>query len=245
MPDLPNKKVGLVSCSGEELAEGTIARVATRLVLEELRPDDTVTICLPLFLAGGQEERAFARFYPTIAIDGCDKLCAKRGTEAHSGPVADLVVVSDILAELEMSPPHSRRALDEEGLRLARLVAEEIAHKVDVLRGEAKAPELGVVDLSGAEKPAAKVAPGETVCACRAGGLPVTQVEMAWGRVGIVGLQPLFERAYAQGLRPSPGVGEQLLQTVKVYNYVPASAEGEYAAALAREYATFCQRKGT
>jgi len=245
MPDLPNKKVGLVSCSGEELAEGTIARVATLLVLEKLRPDDTVTICLPLFLAGGQEEQAFARFYPTIAIDGCDKLCAKRGTEAHSGPVANVVVVSDIMAELGISLTNSRRALDEEGLRLARLVADEIARRVDALRREEKMPELGVIDLSGAERPAPKVAPGETVCACRAGGLPVTQVEMAWGRVGIVGLQPLFERAYAQGLRPSPDVGEQLLKTVKVYNYVPASAESEYAKVLAREYTTFCQRKGT
>ena len=35
-----------------------------------------MTICLPLFLAGGAGDRAFARFYPTIAIDGCDQRCA-------------------------------------------------------------------------------------------------------------------------------------------------------------------------
>jgi len=55
MPELPRKKIGLVSCSGEETAEGTITRLATRNVLETLRPGDTVTICLPLFLAGGKE----------------------------------------------------------------------------------------------------------------------------------------------------------------------------------------------
>ena len=43
---------------------------------EDLRPAETVTICLPLFLAGGEGDRAFAKFYPTIAVDGCEKRCA-------------------------------------------------------------------------------------------------------------------------------------------------------------------------
>ena len=60
MPDLPKKKVGIVACSGEELAEGTVTRLAALKVLEQLRPGDTVTICLPLFLAGGEGDRAFA-----------------------------------------------------------------------------------------------------------------------------------------------------------------------------------------
>ncbi len=68
MVDLPQKKVGIVACSGEELAEGTVTRLAALKVLEQLRPKDTVTICLPLFLAGGEGDRAFARFYPTIAL---------------------------------------------------------------------------------------------------------------------------------------------------------------------------------
>ena len=66
-------KVGIVSCSGESIAEGTISRLATRRVLELLRPDKTVTICLPLFVAGNEGERNFAKTHPTIAIDGCPK----------------------------------------------------------------------------------------------------------------------------------------------------------------------------
>ena len=81
MTETPEKKVGIISCSGEECVEGTISRVATRLVLGKLRPNETVTICLPLFLAGGREEREFARDYPTITVDGCDKMCAKVATE--------------------------------------------------------------------------------------------------------------------------------------------------------------------
>ena len=85
MPNLPERKVGIVSCSGEELAEGTVARLAALKVLHESRPGKTVTICLPLFLAGGEGDRAFARFHPTITIDGCHLRCAARGTEMYSG----------------------------------------------------------------------------------------------------------------------------------------------------------------
>ena len=81
MVNIPKKKVGIVACSGEELAEGTVTRLAALKVLEHLRPADTVTICLPLFLADGEGDRAFARFYPTIAVDGCELRCAARNRD--------------------------------------------------------------------------------------------------------------------------------------------------------------------
>ena len=130
MVDLPEKKVGIISCSGEACVEGTISRVATRLVLEKLRPEETVTICLPLFLAGGKEERAFAKCYPTITVDGCDKLCAKTATERYSGKPASSMVITD----LTRSPGCSRsgrRKLDSGGLALAEKAAERIAKEVD------------------------------------------------------------------------------------------------------------------
>ncbi len=147
MPDLATRKVGIISCSGEELAEGTVSRVATRLVLEQLRPAQTVTLCLPLFLAGGQGERAFARVYPTIAVDGCPRMCAARATAAYSAEPAARVVVSEIMARCPGCKPESRRRLGKDGLELAREVAEEIAGQVDAIlvrRG-------GVVRLGGGD----------------------------------------------------------------------------------------------
>ena len=92
MPELPRKKVGVIACSGEELPEGTVTRLAALQALHRMRPEDTVTICLPLFLAGDGGDRNFARFYPTIAVDGCDKRCAFRGTEKYSSrPAAGIV----------------------------------------------------------------------------------------------------------------------------------------------------------
>ena len=78
------KSVGVLSCSGEEEPEGTIARNAVRLVMEKYQPGITVTLCLPLYVAGDEGEREFARKVPVIAVDGCDKACARRATEKYS-----------------------------------------------------------------------------------------------------------------------------------------------------------------
>ena len=133
MPDLPRKKVGLISCSGEELPEGTVTRRAVRKVLETLRPDDTVTLCLPLFLAGGEGERSFARFYPTIAVDGCDKRCAARATEKYSAKPAASIVVTDVAEEKGCEAIGTARRLNAEGLRLTDEVAGKIVEETDRL----------------------------------------------------------------------------------------------------------------
>jgi len=131
-------KVGIVSCSGEDLPEGTISRVATRIVLEKLRPDDTVTICLPLFLAGSEDERAFARVFPTIAVDGCDKKCAEVGTKKYSGRPVATIVVSEIMKKYPHLKAKSRDKLSAEEKELAIKVAKEIATKVDEVLGRKK-----------------------------------------------------------------------------------------------------------
>lgn len=136
MPELPRKKVGIIACSGEELPEGTITRLAALHVLHELRPEDTVTICLPLFLAGGEGDRNFARFYPTIALDGCTRQCAFRGTERYSNRPAAAVVVTDLIARSSLEQPHGCRKLDNAGMQAVQLAAEKVADMVDILLGE-------------------------------------------------------------------------------------------------------------
>ena len=133
MPDLPKKKVGLISCSGEEMPEGTVTRRAVRKVLETLRPDDTVTLCLPLFLAGGEGERAFARYYPTIAVDGCDKRCAALATEKYSARPAVSIVVTDVSKVNDRKAIGTARRLNAEGLRLSDEVAGTIVKETDRL----------------------------------------------------------------------------------------------------------------
>src|SRR5512136_182762 len=136
MSDLLDRKVGIVSCSGEELAEGTVARLAALRVLNELRPRDTVTICLPLFLAGGAGDRAFARLHPTITVDGCDLRCAARGTEKYSSKPAASLVVNELVAECGLERPEGRRRLNGAGQKAVEVTAERLAALVDQALGK-------------------------------------------------------------------------------------------------------------
>ena len=125
-------KVGVLACSGEECLGGTISRLATRKVMENLRLGKVVSLCLPLYVAGGQEERFFAKAFPVIAVEGCDKCCAKKATEKYSGDVSDLVVVSNIIGEdIAASKTVSTRNLSQEHFDMVDKVAEDICNKVD------------------------------------------------------------------------------------------------------------------
>ena len=130
-------KLGVVSCSGEDCAGGTISRLATRKIMDELRPDNTVTICLPLFLAGGQEERTFAQEFPTIAVDGCKKACAKRAIEKYSGKVNSGILVSDLISDsIAEGPVLSTRDLTPEHRYMVDQVAAEIVKQFDEILQE-------------------------------------------------------------------------------------------------------------
>lgn len=125
-------KVGLLSCSGEECLGGTISRLATRKVLEELKMVSTVTLCLPLYLAGGKEERNFAKVFPTISVDGCNKLCAKRSTEKYSGKLSGSVDVSKIIGNQNALNTSIVRNKDlkEEHFKMVEQVASEIVKAI-------------------------------------------------------------------------------------------------------------------
>ncbi|MEN6375959.1 MAG: putative zinc-binding protein [Smithella sp.] len=133
---LSNRKVGIVSCSGEGIPEGTVCRLACRKVLGELKAHKTVTICLPLFIAGGEEERTFAKTFPTVTVDGCEKLCAAKATEMLSGKPAKSLVVSEILKKRGIAVPGKLRNFGDEEETAVNAVAEETAKAVDEVLGK-------------------------------------------------------------------------------------------------------------
>ena len=124
----------MVSCSGECCSLGTLSRIATRRVLEDLKAGETVTICLPLFLAGDSGERMFAQQFPTVAVDGCHKLCATKAIEKYSGKTAATVDVELILEEHGWDPPASRRLLTSEDMAMVAGIAGVIEGKVDEIK---------------------------------------------------------------------------------------------------------------
>ena len=128
------KKIGVLACSGEECLGGTISRLATRRVMETLRPNHAVTLCLPLYIAGGEEERNFAKEYPVVAVEGCSKCCAGRATEKFSGKVRDTVNIEDILGkDIALSKIVSARDLTEKHKDMVKTISREICSKLDAI----------------------------------------------------------------------------------------------------------------
>ena len=109
--------------------------MATRRILEER--DDVVTICLPLFLAGGQEERDFAKENPCITVDGCDKTCAAKGVEMY-GKVhpKSRIVISEITKKGRHSKPRSKSRIEPEDEKLVQETMKIINKEVDRVKEE-------------------------------------------------------------------------------------------------------------
>ena len=224
-------KIGIISCSGEEIAEGTIARQAVRRVLEGLRPQQTVTLCLPLFLAGEVGERRFASEHPTITLDGCNKLCAKRGTEQYSGQVSASLVVSDILGERAKGCHRSTRDADQTDEQAVWIVAERIAAEVDALTASGAPGESGDAPQSSG-----------ACCACGSPS-PEGKLEVGGKAVTINGLPLIFQHLEKKGLQPGNGSADTLLETVRIYHAIEPEEEAGYRQALADAYQRDCQRQ--
>lgn len=237
MPELAQKKVGIISCSGEELPEGTVSRLAALKVLEELRPGETVTICLPLFLAGGEGDRAFAKFYPTIAIDGCDKRCAYRATEKYSNTPAAGIVVSDLIKEEGLQEPTGRRRLDQNGLALVDAIAEQAVEKVDALLGKPWSRRQGQF-IPSADAPEEKQEPIQATCSCGSG-IPIQKLLVDGQEMTFVALPLIFQEFADNGKSPSKTALEELMSAVRLYNPIAPQMETAAIAAIDEAYKSF------
>ena len=218
-------KIGIISCSGEEIPEGTISRNAVRRVLESLRPHHAVTLCLPLFLAGNEGERNFARTHPVVTIDGCDKQCARYGTEKYGGPVARALVVTDILGGEAAGCSRSLRGRTEADEKAVAAVADRIAAEVDALMAEDAQPEM-------------QEDPDADVCSCMKPA-QTGSICVRGHQVEIDALPKVFAKLASEGMRAEEGNASALLETVKMFHYIAPEEEPDYREALLVAYRTF------
>ena len=242
MPDLPQKKVGIIACSGEELPCGTATREAALLVLERLRPQQTVTLCLPLFLAGEERERAFARFFPTIAVDGCDKRCAARATALYSAEPAASIVVDELQSQLGLPPARRVRGRDDARAELVQATAQAIAQEVDRLLTKEPAGARATQPATVGAALEGESADANVTCSC-ATDIPVQRIGVDGETFEVVALPAIFELALRLGHRPDGGAtSDAILELVRVYNAVAPEDEEPLRTALAKAYEEYCSR---
>jgi uncharacterized metal-binding protein len=129
-------KVLIIPCSGIGKAFGSIGREATYMVVDEMRPGETDTLCLSLLTLGDDEAKERVRRHPVITIDGCPKACAELNVKSVGGrSAANLKVVDTYREHPDLKVP-SVLDLGEPGRKLASFVAERVVMTVDALKAK-------------------------------------------------------------------------------------------------------------
>ncbi len=129
-----DNKVFIIPCSGIGKAFGSVGREAMYMVVEELRPEETDTLCLSLLTLGDEEAKDRVRRHPVITIDGCPKGCAEVNVKSVGGRSAANFRVVDAYREHPELKVRSVLHLGEAGRKLARFLARKIASQVDAIK---------------------------------------------------------------------------------------------------------------
>ena len=135
---MENHKVVVVPCSGIGKSLGTVGRVATYKVVERMRPEKTRTVCLALLTMGDNDALKLVRENPCIAVDGCPAQCSKKNIEASKGKLAHNIVVTDVLRKNRALKPDGVIKLNDQGDKLAEIIARALSEKVDEIQLEEK-----------------------------------------------------------------------------------------------------------
>jgi len=135
---MENRKVVIVPCSGIGKSLGTVGRVATYKVIERMKPEKTRTVCLALLTTGDQDALKLVRKNPCIAIDGCPAQCSKKNIEMSMGKLAHNIIITDVLRKNRSLKPDGVIELNDQGDKLAEIIAEDLSEKVDEILREEK-----------------------------------------------------------------------------------------------------------
>jgi uncharacterized metal-binding protein len=127
-------QVVVIPCSGIGKTYGSVAREAAYDLCEDLRPDGTTLVALAKLVLGEEKARERVRSCPAVTIDGCKLMCASKLVTHSGGQVAHEVAVLDVYRRHKELKPEGIAELNEGGLKLARLLAEEVAGVVDEIR---------------------------------------------------------------------------------------------------------------
>jgi uncharacterized metal-binding protein len=116
----------IIPCSGIGKALGTITRRATYIVTEEMLPNDTDSICLPLLTIKDEETVRKIRQNPCITVDGCVAQCAKKNVEHHQGKLKGSIKILDVIKENPKLKHGTVLDIGPDGEKLARKAAEKL-----------------------------------------------------------------------------------------------------------------------
>ncbi len=138
MNDQQNEKrrVAVVPCSGIGKSYGTVSREAAYEVVEDICPQASQLVALSMLVLGEQGAREAVAGNRAITIDGCKLACATKMVQESGGLVARDFAVLDVYRRNRTLKPQGIAALNEGGLQLAHVLAEEVAAAIEALERE-------------------------------------------------------------------------------------------------------------
>lgn len=233
MPVLKTQKIGIIACSGEEMPEGLVSRQVALKILKELGPSKTVTLCLPLFLAGGESDRSFAKLYPTIAIDGCHLKCAYRATQKYSSrPKAGYVVTDFTDCGI-----NNLRELDQKGLKVVDQMAVVIAKNIDGLLNNNEAESEVKAEIGSVKTESDK-------CSCGSG-IQVSKLMINGKEREIIALPLIFENLAKNHKPATTKMISELMEAIKIYNLISEEERKEYQGAILNAYQDYLSERNS
>ena len=128
---MTQKKVWIVPCSGIGKSYGSVARASAFIVTGDLCPGRTGIVALSRLVPDDSDVRADIRGAESITIDGCKLACAAKVVAETGGTVAHALQVLDVYRANRKLKPAGIAELDENGKRLAAILAERVAALVD------------------------------------------------------------------------------------------------------------------
>ena len=123
----------IIPCSGIGKPFGSISREATYCVVEDLKKEETDTLCLSLLVMGDEDAIRSVKSHRCITVDGCPNECSKKNLDLLNAKLVANYRVVDILRQHRNLKPSTVTFLDEDGRKLARILAEKIVSKIDEL----------------------------------------------------------------------------------------------------------------
>jgi uncharacterized metal-binding protein len=131
-------RVLIVPCSGIGKSYGTVARESAHILTEDLCPDATRLLPLSLIVLGEADVRRTLAESEAVAIDGCKLACAAKVVTASGGKVSHAIQVLDVYRSHRHLKPSGIAELNENGQKLAAVLAAEVAELLENTTGEVK-----------------------------------------------------------------------------------------------------------
>lgn len=131
-------KVKVIPCSGIGKVFGLMARESALKITNELKPNETETVCLGHIVTGDAEAKEKIEGYSCITIDGCPKLCAAKNVELAGGIVKAQYRTVDEMRKHRGVDAGTATSLTDDGWKIVDELCEKICANVDEILKEEK-----------------------------------------------------------------------------------------------------------